>query len=143
MFDKSKFKSTKVDGVVTLTYEDKDAFKAGTEISADTLKEVHNYHKTYTAEAASMATELGKETMKKDKTINKVVVEFPYTVASNGKLTVGVHREKEYVNAFTKTGEKEIIKRPAVTVVAKDPSSKLTNSLVKKLVADLNDTFNS
>lgn len=143
MFDKTKFKSTKVDGVVTLTYEDKDAFKSGTEIPVDTLKEVHAYHKSYTAEAATMAAELGKDTMKKDKSIDKVVVEFPYTIAHNGELTVSVHREKEYKNRFTKDGEVEIIKQPAITVVAKDPAGKLSKPLVKKLVEELNNTFNN
>lgn len=139
MFDNKKFKATKVDGVMSVVYEDENAYKNGTEIPFKTLKEVAAYQSQYVLDATTAAVDYAKKEMKKDKSIDKVNVEFPYSVSKHGKVTVDIDREKQYRN--TLKGDGEIISKPAISVKVKDPSQKVSKPKISAMVDDLIETF--
>lgn len=136
MFDKSKFESTKVDKVLNLTYEDRDAFTKGSGIPAKTMKEVYDYQHKYIEEATAMAAEVAKANLKKDKSIEKVVVNYPYSTKKDGKVDVTVFREREFRNNF---GDKkgEIIRKPSISVAVDDPLTNVSKKKIHDLVDDL------
>lgn len=140
MFDKSKFAATKADGVATLVYEDDSVFKKGTEIPIKTLEEVHKYQNKYIEEATELASEVAKEQFKKDKSLEKVSVKYPYSVSKRGFVDVTVYKEREFRNTITGNGE--IIRKPAISVNVKDPATKVSKPKITALVDDLIKTFN-
>lgn len=140
MFDKKLFKAEKVDNTLSLSYEDENAFKKGTDIPTKTLEDVYKYTNKYIEEATSLAAEVAKDNMKKDKDVDKVIVKFPYSVSKRGFVDVVVHKEREYRNTITGNGE--IIRKPSISVNVKDPATKVTKPKITALVDDLIKTFN-
>lgn len=140
MFDKNKFENTgKENGILSFKYEDRDAFEKGAPVPVKTLKEVHKYSKAYVEEATNVATELAKENFKKDKSLNKVIVNVPYSTSAHGHANITVTREKEYVNRLN--GNNEVIRKSAIQVVVKDPAAEVPKSKIHELVDDLTATF--
>ncbi len=133
MFDKSKFESTTVDGVLTLKYSDEEAFKNGTEIPFKTLKEVSEYQHEYIEKATELAANEAKDAMEKDDKINKVIVNYPYSTSKRGAIDVAVDRSKTFKSM---TGGEDIVKS-TVRVAVQDPITKVSKSRVKELESDL------
>ena len=136
-FDDGKFDVTKTNGVATVTYGDKEAFFEGTEISKKVLKEVFDYENDYimatNVESAKQATEL----MEKDKDINEVIVEFPFSPSARGKVNVIAQRSHTFRSP--KDGS-EVIKSTLRTVV-KNPFQKLSKSKVQDLTKAMTETL--
>ena len=133
IFDKSKFEETKVDDVVTLNYKDEDAFKNGTDIKFSVLKEVESYRNKYIEDATVLASEESKRLMAKDKSINKVVVQYPFSTSKRGFVDVSVDRSKTY--HIDK--EKDPVIKSKVTVAVKDQLAKVSKSKIKDLETEL------
>ena len=132
-FDKSKLKSQKTGDVITLTYEDENAYKNGTDIPFKTLKEVDDYRADYLKAVTAFSAEEAKETLKKDKTASKVIVQFPYTSFKRGEANIIVDRSK----TFPGIGDRESVTKSKITVVVKDPLNKVPKSTIHSLEADL------
>ena len=133
IFDKTKFESATVDGVVTLSYKDDKAFGTGTELTHKQLKEAADYAHTYIEKATEVAAEVAKETMEKDDKINKVIVDYPYSVSKRGELTVAIDRSKTY----TIPNSDETVTKSAIKVAVKDPITKISKPRIKDLEAEL------
>lgn len=136
MFDKSKFEATKVDKVLNLRYGDRDAFIKGSDIPKKTMKEVYDYQHKYIEEATNMAAQVAKEGLKKDKNIEKVVVNFPYATAEKSKVDVTVYREREFKNNFG-DNKGEIIRKPSISVAVDDVMTNVSKKKIHDLVDDL------
>lgn len=134
-FDKSKFKTTKVDGVLSVVYDDENAFKDGTEIPFKTLKEVSDYQHQYVLDATTAAVDFAKEKMKKEKDIKQSTVKFPFSTSTKGKIEVVVDREKTFNNALK--GKGETVTRPAISVKVTNPAVTLPKPKIKSMVDDL------
>lgn len=138
MFDKKLFKSTKVDGVLSVKYDDKEAYGKGTDIPLETLEQVSEYNSKYALEATEAAVAYSKSQLKKDEEVNKVIVEFPYSTSEKGELTVTVDREKTFRNPQK---EGETITRPAIAVKVKEPAVILSKSKIASMVDDLSEAL--
>lgn len=137
MFDSSKFESNKIGSVLTLKYTDKDAFKNGTDIPFKTLKEVANYQSSYLKEATELAASEAKKQLEKDKSLEKVTFEFPYTVSANGGININVDRSK----TFPGINGGDPVTKSKITVVTKDPVNKVSKARIRELEADLTKTL--
>lgn len=126
------FTQTEVDGVVTLKYDDAAAFKNGTDIDAATLKAVATYGQQYVKATTTLAANEAQKLMEGNKDVSKVIVQFPYTVSSNGNLDVTVNRSKTYPGM---NGAPDVTKS-TINVAVKDPYAKI-KSTVKDLEKEL------
>lgn len=133
MFDKSKFESTEVNGVVNLTYNDENVFKNGTDIPFKTMKEIDDYRAQYLDNATHLAAQQAEEIMKKNGKINKVTVSFPYTTSKRGTVDISVDRSK----TFQGMNGSDPVTKSKVTVVVTDPVNKVSKSRIKELETDL------
>lgn len=134
MLDQTSFDRAVAGNTLTLTCKDADAFKNGTDIDIKTIKKVEAYRNEYIEKATNIAQEKATEELKKNKNIERVVVEFPFTTNARGHCNVVVDREK----TFHVPGEKDenkTITRPNITVSVKDPSSKMSKTKIKELQA--------
>lgn len=134
-FDKSKLASSKVGNIVTLNYTDADVFESGTEISAKNIKEVEDYRKEYIDKAAEFASKYAKDLMVKDKGVDKVVFNMPFSTSKKGTLDISINRSKTFKNIKDKSGP-DIVKSKIIIAV-KDPFSKGTEKTIKALEAEL------
>lgn len=134
MLDQTSFDRAVAGNTLTLTCKDADSFKNGTDIDIKTIKKVEAYRNEYIEKATNIAQEKATEELKKNKNIERVVVEFPFTTNARGHCNVVVDREK----TFHVPGEKDenkTITRPNITVSVKDPSSKMSKTKIKELQA--------
>ena len=136
-FDPKKFEVSKADGVATVTYGDKEAFFEGTEISKKVLKEVFDYENEYIAATNVVSAKQATELMKKDKGVNEVIVEFPFSPSARGKVNVIAQRSQTFRSP--KDGS-EVTKSTLRTVV-KNPYLKMTKSKVQELTAAMTETL--
>jgi len=142
-FDGKKFvEVSKVDGVVTLKYEDDQAFVNGIkdEVDADTLKKVFDYKHKYLDEAVKSSSEQAKSILEKDKDVERVVTVVPDGIAKRGKygeIAVTVTRDAE----ITVPGKDEKIRKTSVRVRVKDAFAKPTKSLITSIEEDMTKLF--
>ena len=139
MFEKDKFKVTKTDNVVSVEYEDKDIFRKNFPVPKKQIKELVEYQNSYLEEAANLAAQFAKENFKKDKNVDKLLLEVPYAFKGKGNATYTVHKEKEYRDTLHSDGK--VFRKSAMTLNVKDPAAKLTKSKIGELVDDLTATF--
>ena len=132
-FDKSKIKTTKANGVITLTYEDDDVYKNGTDITFKALKEADSYRSEYLKKATEFAAEQAKSELKRDKTIEKVIVNSPYTTSARGQASVIVDRSK----TFKGIGDNPDVTKSKVTIAVKDPLNKVSKPTIAALEKEL------
>ena len=137
MFDPAKIESTKVEGVVTLKYTDEDAFKAGTEISFKTLKEVEEYQHTYVDKATEFITEEAKKVMEEDSKVSRVVATLPYSTSKRGAVDIIVDRSKTYPGI---NGTAPVTKSK-ITVKVTAPQLKLSGSKIRGMEDELTKTL--
>jgi hypothetical protein len=129
MFESKDFKQTNNNGVVTLSYEDKDAYlKGNEEVTTDMIKAVGKYSKDYVEQVTTFAAEEGQKIMAKDKSVTQVVVEAPFN-HSYSKVEAFVKREKE-VSAPGST-EKKI--RSDVKVKVTDYNCKVSDKQIREM----------
>lgn len=133
MFDKAKFKREKVGNQVTFKYEDDSVYTSKSEIDVDTLKKVEDYRNRYAKAATTIAAELAKDTMQKEKDVDKVVLEAPFTTSAKGGIEVTVDRSK----TFPGVNGKEPVTKSKITTIITDPYCKVSKKYVKDLEADL------
>lgn len=138
-FDKSNLSSTKVGNVVTLQYTDENVFKNGTDISFKTLKEVDDYKSQYIEQATEFAAKHAKDTMLKDKSIEKVIFEIPFSTSKRGELSVVVDRSKTYQGMLDPKTNKQLppTTKSKITVNVKEPTLKVNKNSVKALESEL------
>lgn len=137
MFDKSKLTKEVLDKQVVYTYEDKDAFKNGTDITAKTLKAVEDYRNEYLEKATDFAKAEAESEMKKNKKIEKAVFNFPFTTSAHGKLNINIDRSKTYPGM----NGSDPVTKSKITVVVKDPYNKISKKHVRDLEGELTKTL--
>lgn len=134
MFKHELLEENKVGKVLTLKYTDTEVYKKGNDdITTDMLKSVSKYSKAYVEEAAKFSTEVAQQSMLKDKEIEKVIVELPFTVDANGSLDITTYRSKTYPSM---TGGEPVTKS-AVRITAHDPSNGMSKKKIKALEEQL------
>lgn len=137
MFDKSKLQKEVLDKQVVYTYEDKDVFKNGTDITAKTLKAVEDYRNEYLEKATDFAKAEAESEMKKNKKIEKAVFNFPFSTSARGELNINIDRSKTYPGM----NGSEPVTKSKITVVVKDPYNKVSKKHVKDLEDELTKTL--
>lgn len=133
MFDKSKLTKEVLDKQVVYTYEDKDVFKNGTEITAKTLKAVEDYRNEYLEKATDFAKAEAESEMKKNKKIEKAVFNFPFSTSARGELNINVDRSKTYPGM----NGSDPVTKSKITVVVKDPYNKVSKKHIRELEDEL------
>lgn len=134
MFDNTKFTSTTVDGVVTLSYEDEKSFTAGDEsISQKDLKAASEYTAKYVEEATKLAATEAQAIMEKDSGTNKVLINFPFSTSKRGNLGIAVDRSKTYPGIQ----DRPDVTKSTIRVTATDPVMRMSKSKIKDLEKDL------
>ena len=134
MFDNSKFKSTTVDGVTSLSYDDEKSFSAGDDkVSAKELKAASDYTAKYVEEATKLAASEAQTIMEKDDKTNKVIVNYPFSTSKRGNLNVAIDRSKTYPGM---QGRPDTVKS-TVRVTATDPVMRMSKTKIKDLEKDL------
>lgn len=137
IFDEGKFKTTINNGVATIAYDDADAFKNGTDISFAEMKRTFNYAGEYIAEATTTSAAQAEKVMKKDKSVDKVVIELPYGVSKRGSLAVTANREKTFKGM---NGGADVTKS-TIAVVVKDAATKMSRTKIKDLEKTMTATL--
>lgn len=137
VFDSKKLEHKVKDGVLTLKYSDRDAFVNNSEIKKATFQEVERYKKDYCAAATEFSKEEALKALKKDKSIDTVKVDLPWTPNSYGKVLTTVKRKEHFrgMNGspdVTKSTVRVKIKDPAVP--SKSFISQLEDELTKQLL---------
>lgn len=133
MFEKSKFQEEQLNNELVLTYEDKNAFTAGTDIPTKTLKAVEDYRNDYIEKAIETAAQIGKEKLKKNNKIERVLFKLPYTTSARGFIDIGVDRSK----TFHGVNGKPSVTKSKLTVVVKDPVNKASKKRIRDFEEDL------
>ena len=134
MFDKNKFESTTVDGIVTLKYDDEKAFMSGDDtVTGADLKRVAQYTAKYIEEGTNIAYAEAKAIMEKDDKVNKVIVNYPFSTSKRGALDVAVDRSKTFRG---RNGSDDVTKS-TVRVTAADPVMKMSKTKIKDLEKEL------
>ncbi len=132
-FDKSKFKSETNNGVITLTYEDKDIFKNGTDIPLETIENVEKYRSSYIKSVTEEAAERAKDALLANESATRVFVNFPFSSSKKGMVSVKVDKEKHFrgINGHPDTSKSKI------DTIVLDPLEKVSKSTIKALEDEL------
>ncbi len=134
-FNKDSFESTVNDGIATISYTDKATFMDDCPVSkqdaVDVFKQSGNYITAATQTSADMATEM----FKKDKTLEKVIIDYPYGPTGSGKATVAVDREKTF--RVPGADANASVTRPNVAVKVAHTSIKAGKTFIKSLQQDM------
>lgn len=129
-FDSSKF--TRIEhekkGVI-FKYDDPNAFKKGGDIPLETLKEVEKYRGEYAEDAVTCATELADDIFSKEKNLEKITVQFPYSTYQKGRVNVEIDRTTK----ATIPGKEEKLAKVGVRVNVVDPFAKVSKDNVIKV----------
>ena len=124
------FDRSEVNGVVTLTYTDREVYGAGCELDKDVIKKLQDYDASYLSTATELAATKAEELMKKEKGVNKVIVDFPFTTnKKSGQAVVTSTRSKD----VRVPASDRVITRSDVSLSVKDPYNKVTSSLIDTL----------
>lgn len=134
MFDKSKFKKETVGNQVTFTYEEKDTFVKNAGVDHKVLKQVEDYKQNYLKELTTVSSELAKDVMVKDKKIESVVVEAPWSTSERGGVEIVVDRSKTFTGGPKGNGN---VTKSKISINVSDPYSKVSKKYIKDLEADL------
>jgi len=137
IFDESKFETTVNNGVATVTYDDDSAFKNGTDIPFAEMKRTFDYAGEYIAEATTTSASHAEDIMKKDKSVEKVVIELPYGVSKRGTMAVTANREKTFKGM---NGGADVTKS-TIAVVVKDAATKMSRTKIKDLEKQMTSTL--
>lgn len=137
IFDKSNFEVSTENGVSTFNFKDKDAYKNGTDIPFKVLKQVGDYNAEYVREATELSFELSKEHGKKNKNVDKMIFNYPYSSSGRGNIAIEVLRNKEV--RLPSTGE--LVTRSDMKVIVKDPNSKFPKATLKDLNKQLTEVL--
>lgn len=142
IFDEKKFTATSNNGVATVSYEDEAAFKNGTDIPYAEMKRTFDYAGQYIEEATTTSAKYAENLMKKDKSVDKVIVELPYGMSKRGSVAVTANREKTFPGMKLKDGQK----RPDVTkstigVIVRDAAIELSRPKIKDMEQQMTKTL--
>lgn len=131
MFDSKAFKDeVQEGGELVIRYQNENAYFEGSDLPKKTLKDVADYNAKYLEEFANASTKIAEARMEKDSSINKVIVEAPFSVSKRGSVTNKVNREQEF---HIPNSNGETMKKSTVTLIVKDPSLKVSKSKIKEL----------
>lgn len=133
MFDKSKFTKETTGNQVVFTYEDKEAFTKGSSLDLKTLKAVEDYKSKYLKSLAEVSSELAKDTMGKNKKIDSISVNVPFSTSERGSARADVFRSK----TFTGIKGEGTYTHSKVNIVVKDPYSKVSKKYIKDMETEL------
>jgi len=137
IIDESKFEVEKANGIATVKYTDENAFYEGTELSKKTIKEVFDHASEYIEEATVAASKQATDIMSSDKSVDKVVVEYPYGVSKRGSVTVAANRAQTFRNP---TDGSEVTKS-TLKVAVTDPLTKVSKTKVRELTAAMTESL--
>lgn len=132
-FDKSKFDKTEVNGIMTYTYKDENAYTSSGDITLKTLKQVDDHRSAYLEDATKIASEIAEHDMDKNKKINKVIFEFPFSTSKRGNVNITVDRSK----TFASVNGGDPVTKSKITVAVTDPYNKVSKSRLKDIEARL------
>lgn len=124
-----EFERSEVNGVVTLTYSDRDVYGVGCELDKKTIEKLQAYDVNYLTSATELAAGKAEDIMKKEKGVNKVIVDFPYTTNKLGHAVVAATRSKD----IRVPASDKIITRSDVTLSVKDPYNKVSSKVIETL----------
>lgn len=137
-FDEKKFNVTKVEGVATVAYEDKDVYyQNDDELTKATIDKVNKHNNNYIASVATAAKEQSISIMKEDSSIEKVIVELPYGTSTKGSVEVAAKRSHTYKGM---NGGPDVTKS-TMKVVVTDPLSKLGKTAIKAHEAEMTEAL--
>lgn len=135
-FDSSKFTRIEHDkkGVI-FKYDDAKAYTEGTDISLKTLQEVEKYRGQYTEDAVTCSAELADKIFSKEKDLEKITVQFPFSTYQRGHIDVEIDRTTK----ATVPGKDEKIPKVGIRTKVVDPFAKPSkDNVVKVCEAKLN-----
>lgn len=121
----------------TMVYKDEDAYKHNTDIPFTQLKASDSYRNEYIEKATEEATKVAKKELEKNKSLDNVTVEFPFSTSKRGNVTVNVERSHTYHIPNPEPGKPDSVTKSVVKVAVKDPANKMSKSKVKELEEDL------
>jgi len=130
IFDQSKFETNVTNGIATVAYSDKDAFKNGTDIPLAEMKRTFDYAQTYLEEAATESAGVATKIMEDDKSVDKVIIEYPYGISKRGNVTVTAKREQTFKSPADPTVE---VVKSTLAMAVKDPLTKVSKSKIQDL----------
>jgi len=128
-FKKSEYTTNVVDGVATVTYGDKNVFTEGSELSKDILNKTFKYTNEFISATTDEAANLATEMLKKDKSVEKVIIDYPFGPTGSGAVTANIARSK----TFKIPGTENSITRPDIGIAVKHTLLKASKSHVKSL----------
>lgn len=129
----------KVGDTVTLTYKDENIFMNNLPISKADYKRAKDAERDYLNAFAKVASEEATNVLKKDKGVEKVLVEVPYGDQKRSGATAKIHRMKEHRNPF---GEGDAtIKSSTFEMVVQDTAAKLSKNFIKELKQQQNEAL--
>jgi len=130
---KIEFNKEVNEGIATLVAKDQNMFMADTEISKQTFKDVAEHNAKYIETVMTAASNEATTIMAKDKSIDKVLVQAPYTVSKRGSLDVELKRSHTYPGM---NGAPAVTKS-TMKVKVTDPYSKPVKSALKGLESEM------
>jgi len=138
IFEKDKYVESKVDGVVTLSYDDKNVFNGDTDLTKDTLTKVFKHTSKFITDATDEAVSKATNILKADKEVNKVIVDYPYGPTGSGAVKASITREKTF-RIPGKDGA--TITRPDVQLEVKHTMQSPNESHIKRLQQQMKDVL--
>lgn len=131
--DPSKFTRTQLDGVTTLKYDDEEVFVSTSGVEPSVLKQVFEHISNYTEACATVAAEAARVEMETDKTVDRVIAEFPYTTSKRGGVSATVDRSHTYPGI----GDAPDVTKSTLRLTVTDPYAKVSKTYIKGLEAEL------
>jgi len=130
---KIEFNTEVNEGVATLVAKDENLYLADTDISKQTFKDVADHNAKYIETVMTAAKESATALMEKDKSVDKVFVQTPYTVSKRGALDVEIKRSHTYPGM---NGAPAVTKS-TMKVKVTDPFAKPVKSTLKGLESEM------
>lgn len=126
-----------VNGTAKVNYTDRNAFvenATAAGITQDEIKKVDHFKEGYLKAAAKAGAEKSESIMKEDESINKVIVNFPYSTSAKGNVDIVGNRSVTNTYDIPGVGKGESTKS-TIRVNVTDPALKVSKGYIKSLEA--------
>ena len=101
------------------------------------LSKVKAYEKAYVKSAITTAAGKAQSIMEDDKSIEKVIVKYPYSLEKDGSVEVIADRSKEFHFKDKETQEDRTVTKSKLRINVEDPSLKVAKGYIKGLEASM------
>ena len=136
--DKDKFKiiteapeGESLKGVVSVVYQDSDAYLSGTELTKEEIRKVNDYDAEYIKTVADASAAISTEIMEKHEGVDKVITETPFSLSARGNISTTARRSQTWNSNLG--GKKTSTTRSTLTVNVKNPVSSITKKDVRSI----------